>query len=130
MPSAAHIFCTIRRGADDLLATGSEVQPGTGSGRSIGKRRHLLPGCEHAFLGVFEKQDAAYKEKVLPKAVRNRIAIEAAGVFGWERYTGLDGKIIGMRSFGASGPGEEIYEKFGITTEAVCQAARKRMNKE
>ncbi len=64
------------------------------------------------------------------KAVRNRIAIEAAGVFGWERYTGLDGEIIGMRSFGASGPGEEIYEKFGITTEAVCQAARKRMNKE
>jgi len=113
-----------------LLATGSEVQLALEAADRLAKEDIFCRVVSMPSWEVFEKQDAAYKEKVLPKAVRNRIAIEAAGVFGWERYTGLDGEIIGMRSFGASGPGEEIYEKFGITTEAVCQAARKRMNKE
>ena len=113
-----------------LLANGSEVQLALEAADRLAKEDLFCRVVSMPSWEVFEKQDAAYKEKVLPKAVRNRIAIEAAGVFGWERYTGLDGEIIGMRSFGASGPGEEIYEKFGITTEAVCQAARKRMNKE
>lgn len=73
---------------------------------------------------VFEEQDEAYKEALLPRAVRARVAVEALSTFGWERYTGLDGKVIGMHSFGASAPAAKLFEHFGITKEAVAAAVR------
>ena len=74
---------------------------------------------------LFEAQSPAYRESVLPRAVRKRVAVEAASPFGWERYTGLDGAIVAMTGFGASGPAGALFEKFGFTPEAVAAAAEK-----
>ena len=71
---------------------------------------------------LFDAQDVSYQEEVLGAAPR--IAVEAASKFGWERYVGLNGDIIGMDGFGASGPAEELYKYFGITVDEVVDAVR------
>jgi transketolase len=73
---------------------------------------------------IFEQQDQAYRQSVLPREVRARVSVEAASTFGWERYVGLDGAIIGMTTFGASAPAKELFKKYGFTTDHVIQAAR------
>jgi transketolase len=73
---------------------------------------------------IFDAQDAAYKNSVLPREVRARVSVEAASVFGWERYVGSDGVIIGMTTFGASAPIKDLMKKFGFTTDKVIQAAK------
>jgi transketolase len=73
---------------------------------------------------IFEKQNDVYKKSVLPPEVRARVSVEAASVFGWERYVGQDGAIIGMTTFGASAPLKDLMKKFGFTTDHVVQAAR------
>ena len=75
---------------------------------------------------LFEKQDKAYREKVLGKAPV-KIAIEAAIRLGWDRFIGSDGAFIGMTGFGASAPAEELYTYFGITADAVAKIARERV---
>jgi transketolase len=110
-----------------LIGTGSEValcvsahEQLTASG--VKSRVVSLPSWE-----LFEHQSAEYKESVLPAAVKARVAVEQMSTFGWERYTGLRGRIVGMRSFGASAPLKELQKKFGFNTEAVVQAARDTM---
>ena len=72
----------------------------------------------------FNRQSAEYRESILPKSVRKRVAIEA-GVTGlWYQYVGLDGKVIGIDRFGISAPGNTVYKELGITTEAVVAAAQ------
>ncbi|MHC5165590.1 MAG: transketolase-like TK C-terminal-containing protein, partial [Planctomycetota bacterium] len=78
---------------------------------------------------LFEKQDAAYKESVLPAAVKARVGIEAALDNGWWKYLGTNGEFVGMTGFGASAPGGVCFEKFGITMDAVVAAAKKSMAK-
>jgi transketolase len=73
---------------------------------------------------LFEKQDAAYRDSVLPPSVTARVSLEMASAFGWERYTGPKGKIIGMRSFGASAPLKDLLKKFGFTADNVVAAAK------
>ena len=73
---------------------------------------------------LFEKQDAAYKESVLPSNVTARDSVEMASVFVWERYTGPKGKIIGMRSFGASAPLRDLLKRFGFDVDTVVAAAK------
>jgi transketolase len=73
---------------------------------------------------LFEQQDAAYKEEVLPSSCRTRLAVEAASTFGWERYIGLDGAIVGMTGFGASAPGNKLMEHFGFTADNVVAKAK------
>jgi transketolase len=73
---------------------------------------------------IFDAQDVAYKNSVLPREIRARVSVEAASVFGWERYVGNDGVIIGMTTFGASAPIKDLMKKFGFTTDHVIQAAR------
>lgn len=80
-----------------------------------------MPCCER-----FDAQDADYRRAVLaPGSVR--VAIEAAVRFGWDRYLGEDGGFVGMVGFGASGPADALYEKFGITPAAVAQQVRQRL---
>jgi transketolase len=76
---------------------------------------------------LFEQQDDAYREAVLPPEVTRRVAVEQASTLGWERYTGLRGTIIGMRTFGASAPLKELLVKFGFTGENVYSAARQQL---
>ncbi|SEU23376.1 transketolase [Stigmatella erecta] len=73
---------------------------------------------------LFEQQDEAYKDSVLPPSVRARVSVEQAAAFGWERWVGLTGKAIGMRTFGASAPIKSLLQKFGFTVENVVKAAK------
>jgi len=107
-----------------LLATGSEVslclsvyEQLTAEGRKV--RVVSMPSWE-----IFEKQNAEYRESVLPSAVTTRISVEQASTFGWTRYVGQAGKNIGMKAFGASAPLKELQKKFGFTPDAVMAAAR------
>jgi transketolase len=72
---------------------------------------------------LFEAQDAEYKESVMPKAVRARLAVEAASDFGWYKYIGMDGNMISMNDFGASAPAGQLFKDFGFTVENVVEKA-------
>jgi transketolase len=78
---------------------------------------------------LFEQQDAAYKANVLPPSVTARVSVEMASTFGWERYVGARGKMVGMHSFGASAPLKDLLKKFGFTAEYVVAAAREVLGK-
>jgi len=78
---------------------------------------------------LFERQDAVYKESVLPALVTARVTVEMASTFGWERYAGAKGKIIGMRTFGASAPLKDVLKKFGFTVENVVATAKEAVGK-
>jgi len=73
---------------------------------------------------LFDMQDEAYKKTVLPPEIKARVSVEAASVFGWERYVGLEGAIIGMTTFGGSAPAKDLFKKFGFTVDHVVQAAK------
>ncbi|QCJ69070.1 transketolase [Providencia heimbachae] len=107
-----------------FIATGSEVELAvkaadqlTGEGRKV--RVVSMPSTD-----AFDKQDAAYREAVLPSSVSARVAIEAGIADYWFKYTGLNGAIIGMHSFGESAPAELLYKEFGITAEKAVEAAK------
>jgi transketolase len=107
-----------------LMASGSEVslcvpayQELTAQG--IKTRLVSMPSWE-----LFERQDSAYRESVLPSHVRARVAVEQASTFGWEHYVGLDGTIVGMHTSGASAPVKDLHAKFGFAPETVIKAAK------
>jgi transketolase len=107
-----------------LIGTGSELslcvaayEKLTAEGARV--RVVSLPSWE-----LFEKQTQAYRNSILPPDVRARVSVEAGSVFGWERYVGLDGAILGMTTFGASAPAKDLFRKYGFTVEHVLEAAR------
>jgi transketolase len=73
---------------------------------------------------IFEKQPEEYRDKVLPPGIRARVAVEQASTMGWARYVGLDGAIIGMKTFGASAPLKVLQKEFGFTSAHVVDAAK------
>jgi transketolase len=108
-----------------LMATGSEVSLCVEAyeklkTEGIKARVVSMPSWE-----VFEKQDSAYKESVLPSSVTARVSVEMASTFGWERYVGIKGRMIGMHRFGASAPLKDLLKFFGFTADAVVTEARK-----
>lgn len=103
-----------------LIATGSEVAIALAAAQQLADegvnvRLVSMPSWE-----LFDRQPAAYRHHVLPPTVRTRVAVEAGQVLGWEHYVGLDGAVVGMRSFGASAPASVLYERFGITPAAIA----------
>ena len=74
---------------------------------------------------LFERQDPAYKDSVLPPSVTARVSVEMSTPLGWERYVGLKGQMVGMHSFGASAPWKDLQKHFGFTADGVVAAARK-----
>ena len=107
-----------------LIGTGSEVGLAVAAkaeldAAGIKTRVVSMPSTD-----VFERQDAAYRESVLPNAVRKRVAVEAGVTGFWRQYVGLDGAVIGIDTFGASAPADALYKHFGITTEHVVAAAK------
>ncbi|MEI9965611.1 MAG: transketolase C-terminal domain-containing protein [Caulobacteraceae bacterium] len=76
---------------------------------------------------LFEAQDEAYREQVLPRAVSARVAVEEAAELGWARYAGSDGEVIAMRTFGASAPAKALTAKFGFTADHVYEAAKRQL---
>jgi transketolase len=107
-----------------LMGTGSEVSLCVDAyeklkAEGINARVVSMPSWE-----IFAEQDAAYKESVLPAAITARVSVEMAATFGWERYVGLKGRMIGMHRFGASAPLKDLLKKFGFTVDAVVAEAR------
>lgn len=70
---------------------------------------------------LFDSQSSEYKESVLPRAITKRVSVEMGSSFGWHKYVGLDGKVIGIDTFGASGKASEVMAKFGFTTENIVK---------
>ncbi|QZO10193.1 transketolase [Enterococcus raffinosus] len=102
-----------------LIATGSEVNLAVQAQKELKAQGKDVSVVSLPSFDLFEAQDEAYKESVLPKTVTKRVAIEAASPFGWERYIGSEGKMIGIDHFGASAPGDYVLEQFGFTVENV-----------
>jgi transketolase len=113
-----------------LLATGSELSLAVSAYEQLtaeGVRARVvsLPSWE-----IFEhycQKHPEYREEVLPAGVTARVAVEQASTFGWERYVGQTGKVIGMTTFGASAPLKDLQQKFGFTTASVVAAAREQL---
>ena len=111
-----------------LIASGSEVSLAVEAATELEKDNISTRVVSMPCMDVFEAQSREYKEEVLPKNVRNRVAIEALSSFGWDRYTGLDGRVISMNSFGASAPQDLLFKKFGFTKENVVATAKEVFN--
>jgi transketolase len=107
-----------------LIATGSEVAPSLIAREAlqsdgVAARVVSLPSWE-----LFDVQDQAYREQVLPSAIKARVSVEAGSTRGWERYVGADGMAIGLHEFGASAPVKDLMKHFGFTPEAIAAAAK------
>jgi transketolase len=107
-----------------LIGTGSELQLALEA-----KEKLAAEGVEARVVSMpcwdlFEEQTAEYKESVLPSAVRARVAVEAGTPIGWERYVGLEGRVVGQSQFGASGPAKEVFKHFGFTVDNVVAHAK------
>jgi len=113
-----------------LLATGSELSVALDAARALGTegiraRVVSLPSWE-----LFAAQPAAYRESVLPAAVRARVSVEAATSFGWQRWLGEGGEAVSLDHFGASAPGERLFEEFGFTASRVADAVRRVLSRQ
>jgi transketolase len=108
-----------------LIASGSEVELAVNAKAELAKEGIDVRVVSMPSMDIFEAQTAAYKENVLPKAVRKRVVVEAATDFGWGKYVGLDGGYVTMKGFGASAPAKTLFKKFGFTTENVVDTFKK-----
>ncbi|MBH1568006.1 transketolase [Stenotrophomonas maltophilia] len=107
-----------------LIATGSEVSLATEAKAQLDAAGLKTRVVSMPSTDVFLRQDAAYRESVLPNAVRKRVAVEAGVTGFWRQFVGLDGAVIGIDTFGASAPADQLYKHFGITTAHVVEAAK------
>ena len=112
-----------------IIATGSELHLAIEShtelkNQGINSRVVSMPSWE-----LFEKQSLDYKEQVLPSSIKKRISVEAASTFGWEKYVGLEGISIGMKTFGASAPGNVLMEEFEFTVKNIVRTSLKLLKK-
>ena len=108
-----------------IIATGSEVSLAVEAKSKLAQSNIDVRVVSMPSMDLFEDQPEEYKNQVLPKEVTARVAVEALGEFGWGKYIGINGEFIGMHSFGASAPGGQLFEHFGITTDAVVEAVKK-----
>ncbi|EFJ9349346.1 transketolase [Escherichia coli] len=111
-----------------LISAGSEIELVVSAAKALTEEGRKVRVVSMPCTERFDNQDAVYKESVLPKAVRKRLAVEASIAGFWERYVGLDGKVIGMTSFGESAPANVLFKHFGFTPENVLAQARELLN--
>lgn len=107
-----------------LLATGSEVQLAVEAAQQLESEGTAARVVSAPCLEWFDEQDAEYRESVLPNSVRARVSVEAGLAQSWHKYTGTFGRNVSLEHYGASAPGDELFEKFGFTSAAVADAAR------
>jgi transketolase len=125
----AYVLADPAEGAPEvvLIGTGSEVALCLAArerlaAEGIAVRVVSMPSWE-----LFEQEDQAYRDAVLPQEIRARVSVEAASTLGWERYVGASGAMIGMHTFGASAPYKDLLLKFGFSVEKVVEAARQQI---
>ncbi len=111
-----------------LISAGSEIELVVSAAKALTEEGRKVRVVSLPCTERFDNQDAAYKESVLPKAVRKRLAVEASIAGFWERYVGLNDKVIGMTSFGESAPANVLFKHFGFTPENVLAQARELLN--
>ena len=111
-----------------IIATGSEVALAVDAATVLGGRGYRVRVVSMPSTEDFEAQDPAYREAVLPAAVKARVAVEAGVTDGWRKYVGLQGQVIGIDRFGESAPASEVYEHLGLTVDAVVQAVEELMD--
>lgn len=107
-----------------LIGTGSELDLCIGAAEKMQAEGMAVRVVSMPCTELYEQQSDEYKESVLPKSVLKRVSVEAAATLGWERYTGFQGKCMGIDRFGASAPAPIIYEKFGLTVDGVVATAK------
>ena len=107
-----------------LIATGSEVELAVSAANELSLQGKQVRVVSMPSTDAFDKQDASYRESVLPSEVTARVAIEAGIADFWYKYVGFDGRIIGMTSFGESAPAGELFKLFGFTVENVVKTAQ------
>lgn len=107
-----------------IIASGSEVSLSIEAKEALAKEGIDVRVVSMPCMDIFEKQPQEYKEKVLPKAVRARVAVEALSEFGWGKYVGLDGKTVCLDRFGASAPAGVLFKEFGFTVDNVVKAVK------
>jgi len=122
----AYILADAPDGKPDviLIGTGSEVSLCVGAYEQLKTEGVKARVVSMPSWDLFEHQDEAYRNKVLPPEVKARVAVEQGSTFGWAQYVGMTGKIIGMRTFGASAPLKELQKKFGFSPDKIVEAAR------
>ena len=111
-----------------MIATGSEVAVTLSAARKLAADGVKVRVVSLPCWSVFDRQPLEYRDGVLPPQITARIAVEAGVKLGWEHYTGLAGKVIGMESFGASAPAPVLFEKFGFTENNIIAAAKEMLN--
>lgn len=111
-----------------IIASGSEVSLAVNAKEELKKSGIDVRVVSMPSMELFDKQSAEYKESVLPNAVRKRVAVEALSDFGWYKYVGLDGRVIAMEGFGASGPAATLFEHFGFTVDNVVKTVKEVVN--
>ena len=107
-----------------IIASGSEVSLSIEAKEALAKEGIDVRVVSMPCMDIFEKQPSEYKEKILPKSVRARVAVEALSEFGWGKYVGLDGKAVCLDRFGASAPADVLFKKFGFTVENVVKTVK------
>lgn len=112
-----------------LIASGSEVEQCVGAKAKLAEEGIKARVISMPCFEEFEKQTEAYKESVIPSAVKARVCVEAGSPYSWYKYAGDKGEIIGMSTFGASGPAPQLFKLFGFTVENVVEKAKKSLAK-
>lgn len=123
VPKGGYILAEAPNGDPEgiLLATGSEITLALQAQQELAKKNHNVRVVSLPSFELFLKQDQSYQEKVLPNAIRKRVAVEMASTYDWAQFTGLDGAVIGIDHFGESGDGDELIKKSGFTVANLVQ---------
>jgi len=131
LAQGAYVLADAEGGKPDvlLMATGSEVSLCVEAYEELGRQGMRARVVSMPSWELFERQSEEYRRTVLPPAVKARVAVEQASTFGWARYTGIDGAILGMKTFGASAPLKVLQEEFGFTANHVVEAAKAQLGK-
>lgn len=122
----AYVISPAKKAVADviLMASGSEVSLAVSAQAELAKEGIDASVVSMPCMEAFDRQTKEYRESVLPKSVTRRVAVEALSEFGWGKYVGLDGAVVGMTTFGASGPAATLFEHFGFTVDNVVKAVK------
>ena len=123
VPKGAYVISPASKEQADglLLASGSEVSLAVEAQKALKEQGIDVAVVSMPSWDLFEKQDQAYKDSVLPKNIKKRVAIEMGASLGWHKYSGDEGTVMAIDTFGASAPGDLVIEKYGFTVENVVK---------